>query len=98
MGQSETDIRLKITIQQPDNAQIGLLLLLLKDIWTGDLPLGGEVSVGRGRLNGKHAKLAFKQSETQEWTIFQAKNKLDIEGNQEKLEQFVQSFVEEMQK
>ena len=30
-------------------AQAGLLLLVLKDLWSGDLPLGGESSVGRGR-------------------------------------------------
>lgn len=33
-------------------ARAGLLLLVLKDLWTGDLPLGGESSVGRGRLRG----------------------------------------------
>ncbi len=36
----------------PADAEIGLLLLLLKDLWTGDLPVGGESSVGRGRLRG----------------------------------------------
>jgi CRISPR/Cas system CSM-associated protein Csm3 (group 7 of RAMP superfamily) len=38
-------------------AQIGLLLLLLKDLWTGDLPLGGTSSIGRGRLRGRWAEL-----------------------------------------
>lgn len=38
-------------------AEIGLLLLVLKDLWTGDLPLGGERSVGRGRLEGQEATL-----------------------------------------
>jgi len=37
----------------------GLLLLLLRDLWTGDLPLGGESSVGRGRLKGRSATLAY---------------------------------------
>ena len=42
------------------NAQVGLLLLTLKDLWTEDLPLGGEASVGRGRLHGQSATLYFK--------------------------------------
>ena len=33
-------------------AEKGLLLLVLKDLWTGFLPIGGEASVGRGRLKG----------------------------------------------
>lgn len=30
----------------------GLMLLLLKDLWTADLPIGGEKSIGRGVLEG----------------------------------------------
>ncbi len=41
------------------DSEIGLLLLLLKDLWTGDLPLGGESSVGRGRLHGKRADVKY---------------------------------------
>lgn len=37
----------------------GLLLLLLKDLWTGDLPLGGTISIGRGRLAGRKAVLSM---------------------------------------
>lgn len=42
------------------NAEIGLLLLLLKDLWTSDLAIGGESSIGRGRLSGKNAGLNYK--------------------------------------
>jgi CRISPR/Cas system CSM-associated protein Csm3 (group 7 of RAMP superfamily) len=41
-------------------AEIGLLLLVLKDLWLGDLPLGGASSVGRGRLQGQSATLCWK--------------------------------------
>jgi len=58
------DVVLWLTLrldETPDLAQqqaeIGLLLLLLKDLWTGDLPLGGTSSIGRGRLSGRWAKL-----------------------------------------
>jgi len=33
----------------------GLMLLLLKDLWTADLPIGGEKAVGRGVLEGVSA-------------------------------------------
>ena len=43
-------------------AEQALMLLLLKDLWTGDLPVGGESSIGRGRLRGIDAR--FTRGET----------------------------------
>ena len=100
-GIDDTCIRLKTSIQQPDDAQIGLLLLLLKDLCTGDLPLGGGSNVGRGRLHGETATLVYKQTNSepqQEWTITgQMDGRLKIEGDKEQLEDFVQAFLKEMQ-
>lgn len=45
----------KAKLEHKLRAETGLLLLLLKDLWTEDLPLGGESSVGRGRLQGVKA-------------------------------------------
>jgi CRISPR/Cas system CSM-associated protein Csm3 (group 7 of RAMP superfamily) len=53
----QIDLPAAIT-QVEEHAQIGLLLLLLKDLWTGDLPLGGTSSIGRGRLSGCEATLS----------------------------------------
>ncbi|HEU4327850.1 MAG TPA: RAMP superfamily CRISPR-associated protein [Roseiflexaceae bacterium] len=53
------EVGLTVAIHDPCDAEIGLLLLLLKDLWTGDLPLGGTSSIGRGRLDGRAAELAF---------------------------------------
>ncbi|PXF59089.1 MAG: hypothetical protein C4B59_12120 [Candidatus Methanogaster sp.] len=99
-GQEGTGIRVNIMIQQPEDAEIGLTLLLLKDIWTGDLPLGGEIGVGRGRLRGRTATLVLKKanSKSREWTINQAKGQLDIDGDPGSLEDFVQAFCKEMQR
>lgn len=99
-GQEGTGIRVNIVIQQPKGAEIGLVLLMLKDLWTGDLPLGGETSVGRGRLRGRTATLVFKNADPKprEWTINQAKGQLDIEGDTKSLEDFVQAFCKEMQR
>jgi CRISPR/Cas system CSM-associated protein Csm3 (group 7 of RAMP superfamily) len=47
--------RLQITLElrNPEKGEVGLLLLLLKDLLAGDLPLGGSASVGRGVLHGQ---------------------------------------------
>lgn len=73
-------------------AEFGLLLLLLKDLWTGDLRIGGESSVGRGRLRGREATLTIGDGRT--WRI-QGGNggKLSIEGNRQELEQYVTALT-----
>ena len=45
-------VTLKWNVQQPDDAEIGLMLCLVRDIFTGDLPVGGESAIGRGVLYG----------------------------------------------
>lgn len=61
----QTRIKINLRLQDPKkDAEIGLLLLLLKDLWTSDLAIGGEVSVGRGRLRGLEANLAYGPGET----------------------------------
>ncbi len=40
--------------------EAGLLLFVLKDLWTGDLPIGGEKNVGRGVLQGINAKIEWQ--------------------------------------
>lgn len=41
-----------LALRNPQPAELGLLLLVLKDLLTGDLPLGGSGSVGRGVVTG----------------------------------------------
>jgi CRISPR/Cas system CSM-associated protein Csm3 (group 7 of RAMP superfamily) len=86
----DTIVVVKLALDDPDDSEIGLLLLLLKDLWTGDLPLGGESSVGRGRLRGKHAKLQYKD---QIWELSQREDRLQIQGDGDALEQFVMAFL-----
>jgi hypothetical protein len=55
------------------------LLVLLKDLWTGDLPLGGESGVGRGRLRGLSATLEHTQDgATTAWSIEPDGEKLKV--------------------
>jgi CRISPR/Cas system CSM-associated protein Csm3 (group 7 of RAMP superfamily) len=44
---------LELELRSPRPGEIGLLLLVLKDLLTGDLPLGGTSSVGRGVVTGR---------------------------------------------
>jgi CRISPR/Cas system CSM-associated protein Csm3 (group 7 of RAMP superfamily) len=59
---------LKFAIKNPSLAEMGLLLLVLKDLWTGFVPIGGEASVGRGRLQGLNGILAYQDKR---WTLSQ---------------------------
>lgn len=68
---SQVTLKFSLRLDRDDQGayreqDIGLLLLLLKDLWTGDLPLGGESSVGRGRLRGISARLSYRQ---EHWEI-----------------------------
>jgi CRISPR/Cas system CSM-associated protein Csm3 (group 7 of RAMP superfamily) len=42
----------RLELRNPKNAEIGLVLLVLKDLLDGTLPVGGTSSVGRGVLRG----------------------------------------------
>lgn len=61
-GTDESRLTLRLALLNPQPAEVGLLLHVLKDMWTSDLPIGGEASVGRGRLSGKQARLVWQQS------------------------------------
>lgn len=89
-GGPNSRVTMHITLRRPDDAEIGLLLLILKDLWTGDLPLGGESGVGRGRLHGIEAGLEHRtQVGRTRWTIRQQRNGLAVDGDRARLEAFV---------
>ncbi|WP_448382314.1 RAMP superfamily CRISPR-associated protein [Desulfosoma sp.] len=43
---------LRLELRNPSDAEMGLMLLLLKDVLSGEIPVGGTVSIGRGLLGG----------------------------------------------
>ncbi|SKB11348.1 conserved hypothetical protein [Planktothrix sp. PCC 11201] len=90
---NDNKLELKLELRNPKEHEIGLLLLLLKDLWTEDLPVGGSSSVGRGRLKGKEAKMTWKDST---WEIKQnGDDSLEItpESDKEKLKDYVSELV-----
>lgn len=69
-GSDTSRLKIVLRLTNPAKEEIGLLLLLLKDLWTGDLPLGGESGVGRGRLQGLSAGLRLQSPDSDAgWTI-----------------------------
>ena len=61
-GGNDSTVRIELRLLDPRPHEIGLILLVLKDLWTGDLPLGGEQSVGRGRLRGRKATFTLYEA------------------------------------
>ncbi|MGB7712165.1 MAG: RAMP superfamily CRISPR-associated protein [Microcoleus sp.] len=97
--QKNKHIELKLELRKPEEYEIGLLMLLLKDLWTQDLPVGGASSIGRGRLQGVEATITWQQPEKseQKWVISQNSGKLEFAGeDKQKLEDFVSIFLEKI--
>jgi CRISPR/Cas system CSM-associated protein Csm3 (group 7 of RAMP superfamily) len=56
---------LTIQIKNPKDAEVGLLLLVLKDLQEGFLAVGGETGVGRGIFQGEEIEINAKQLDSQ---------------------------------
>jgi len=81
-----------LSLRNPTPAEIGLLLLVLKDVWTGDLSFGGEGGVGRGRLLGRQAQLSYAGKT---WTLTRDGDQVRVSGGpREELEGFVDALKE----
>jgi CRISPR/Cas system CSM-associated protein Csm3 (group 7 of RAMP superfamily) len=50
---------LRLEIDDYKEHEAGLLLLVLKDLWNGDLAIGGEKNIGRGVFEGVRAEIAW---------------------------------------
>ena len=73
--QARPNLRLRLTLEEPDSAEIGLLLLTLRDFWHGHAALGGETSNGRGTLRGIKARLQFKRSDSADADVWKLSHK-----------------------
>jgi CRISPR/Cas system CMR subunit Cmr4 (Cas7 group RAMP superfamily) len=92
-GGPGSSVRVFAELRNPQDHEVGLLLLLLKDLWTGDLAIGGERSVGRGRLRGKNAELRWHNTQGNEtWDLTQVGNNVHFTGHVERLEACVKAL------
>ncbi|HEY1349209.1 MAG TPA: RAMP superfamily CRISPR-associated protein [Ktedonobacteraceae bacterium] len=88
-GCLQTRVVVDLRLANPRECEIGLLLLVLKDLWTGDLPLGGEISVGRGRLQGRCCLLEVHDGLQHRWKLrARGATGLHVTGSQD-LEHYV---------
>ena len=78
--ESTSHIKLKLMLEEPDDAEIGLLFLTLRDFWNGHAALGGETSNGRGTLQGVKADLQLKRlnSLEAEWEFSQCDSRMTL--------------------
>ena len=55
----ESMVTLELDIDRYQDWEAGLILLVLKDLWNGDLAVGGEKNIGRGTLLGQRASICL---------------------------------------
>ena len=93
-GGDETQVQVKLDLTNPEPHEIGLMMLVLKDLWTGDLPVGGEQSVGRGRLKGREATINLWQAgEATTWRLIEDDQRLQIDGEASWLDDYVSTAL-----
>ena len=51
--------KMEINIADAKESDLGLLLLIMKDLWSGDLAIGGEKNIGRGVFKGIGATIDY---------------------------------------
>ncbi len=85
---------LKLKIKNCKESEAGLLMLVLKDLWVGDLPIGGEKNVGRGVFSGHKADIKYNGKN---YSLEQKDGILKIEGKEE-MENWVEQLLEEAKK
>lgn len=103
-----TRVQFQADIVEPTNAEIGLLLQVLKDLWTGDLTIGGGSAIGRGALAGQRATLTrLKGKESVEWTwratatgelVFESGDPEDLESLADALVDCLRNQAKEVKK
>lgn len=89
IGTPETRLTLDLDLRAPSEPELGLMLLLLKDLWTGDLPIGGESGIGRGRLSGLDATLEAPQGT---WSFKAEGDEVIVTPSADEPEKWVKAF------
>lgn len=88
----EKTVTLKVCLKNCSQAEAGLMLLLLKDLWLGNMNIGSGRGVGRGVLRGVHCQIDYAGNT---YTM-ENKNGFTLTGNKDELEACVQALVGEL--
>lgn len=77
-----------------NHAEIGLVILLFRDLWQGRIAIGGETGIGRGTLKGLSGKFSIDGIE---YIINEAGEVRAENGDISKLDEYVRALVMEVQ-
>lgn len=89
-------IHMEFSLKDCTEAEAGLLLLILRELWTGNLPLGGAKSIGRGVLKGQTCSIQYAPAETEQHTFtWEQADTLVVTGDKALLESYVQKLAGE---
>lgn len=80
---------MKISIKDCKEQQAGLMLLLLKDLWLGNLAIGGNKAIGRGVLCGRKCTIDYNGNSF----VIEDNGKFTVKGDMNILENYVQKLV-----
>lgn len=88
----KTTLTFRLRVKECTEAEAGLMLLLVKDIWLGSLCVGAGKSIGRGVMSGRRCTIDYRGSS---WTI-DGSSSFSVEGDKEQLEKYVEALGGEM--
>lgn len=98
MKKPKPHLRLVVKLEEPEDEEIGLLFLTLRDFWNGHAALGGETSNGRGTLQGFNASFQLKCStspDIKDWEFAHVNNSMTlVDGDSSFLESCVKKAQE----
>ncbi len=93
-------LNVKIRIEKYEPWEAGLMMQVLKDLWCGDLAIGGEKNVGRGVLKGLSATVKWRNEEGVYRELFMEDRKKGLSFSDEvaaiELNRFAESVKEEL--
>lgn len=79
----DTSVRFELRLEDPAAHEFGLLLQLVKDVWSGDLSFGGEAAGGRGRFEGDEATIGWQVGgEVREWRLTARDGRVVVSGDE----------------
>ena len=88
-GNSRLEVR--SVVNDFNDHEAGLMLFVLKDLWNGDLAIGGEKAVGRGCVRGIRAVI---HAGSEKFELIQEGTGIKITGNAGKLEEYALALTE----
>jgi len=89
-SKGEDSVHIRMELKNAEDWEKGLLLLILKDLFISDLPIGGDKARGAGVLKGKSAEI------DDNGTIYIIKENMLISGEKEKLEKYIIALNEKV--